>query len=127
MFILTRIQQFLSLGNSSLPTITIHRIMMHKALIGKNKFKFVDGSIPASNPFHPSYDAWERCNNPFLSWIINYVSSSIAQSIIYKYLVCFRNVIFESDCKSLIMQIRSDIDEPRTYVGNNIVKGIKYR
>lgn len=96
------------------------------ALIGKNKFKFVDGSISAPDPFHPSYDAWERCNNLVHSWIINYVSHSIAQSIIYKYLACFRNVIFESDCESLIMQIRNDIEEPRTYVGN-IVKGIRYQ
>lgn len=96
------------------------------ALIGKNKFKFVDGSILAPDPFHPSYDAWERCNNLVHSWIINYVSPSIAQSIIYKYLACFRNVIFERDCESLIMQIRSDIEEPRTYVGN-IVKGIRYQ
>jgi len=41
-------------------------------------------SIPVPDPFHPSYDALERCNNLVHSWIINSVSPSIAQSIIYK-------------------------------------------
>jgi len=41
-------------------------------------------SIPVPDPFHPSYDALERYNNLVHSWIINSVSPSIAQSIIYK-------------------------------------------
>ena len=57
--------------------------LMKKALIGKNKFKFVDGSIEKPDSFDPSYDAWERCNNMVHSWIINFVSSSIAESLIF--------------------------------------------
>lgn len=58
--------------------------LMKKALIGKNKFKFADGSIPMPDSFDPLYDAWERCNNLVHSWIINSVSPQIAQSIVYK-------------------------------------------
>ena len=56
---------------------------MKKALIGKNKFKFVNGSIPVPDSFDPSYDAWERCNNMVHSWLINSVSPSIAESVMF--------------------------------------------
>ena len=35
---------------------------MKRALISKNKFKFVNGLIIKLDEFHPSLDAWERCN-----------------------------------------------------------------
>lgn len=54
---------------------------MNKALIDKNKFKFVNNSIPVLGEFDPSHDAWERCNNMVHSWIINFVSPSIAKSL----------------------------------------------
>lgn len=57
--------------------------LMKKALISKNKFKFVDGSITVPDHFDPSYDAWEQCNNMIHSWILNSVSPSIANSIMF--------------------------------------------
>lgn len=61
--------------------------LMKCALISKNKWKSIDGSIPVPDRFDPSYDAWERCNNLIHSWIINSVSPPIAQSIIHTKLV----------------------------------------
>ena len=36
---------------------------MKRALISKNKFKFVNGMISKPDEFHPLIDAWEKCNN----------------------------------------------------------------
>ncbi|MCI15435.1 hypothetical protein A2U01_0036573 [Trifolium medium] len=58
---------------------------MRRALGAKNKFDFVDGTIPVPIPFDPSYKAWSRCNMLVHSWIMNSVKESIAQSIIYLY------------------------------------------
>lgn len=35
---------------------------MRRALGGKNKFDFVDGSIPVAAEFDPSFKAWNRCD-----------------------------------------------------------------
>ncbi|XP_057456379.1 uncharacterized protein LOC130747451 [Lotus japonicus] len=56
---------------------------MRRALSAKNKFRFVDGSIPVPEADHPLYFAWERCNNLIHTWIMNSVSSSIAQNLVY--------------------------------------------
>jgi transposase InsO family protein len=56
---------------------------MKKAIIMKNKLRFLDGSSPMPADFDPNYEAWMRCNNLVLSWIQNSVSSSISQSIAY--------------------------------------------
>nr|KYP46171.1 hypothetical protein KK1_032275 [Cajanus cajan] len=56
---------------------------MKRSLISKNKFKFVNGSLPMPHAFDPSFDAWERCNNLVLSWILNSVEPTISQSIVY--------------------------------------------
>lgn len=45
--------------------------LMRKALITKNKIKFIDGSLPVPDTFDPSYEAFERCNNIVHSWILN--------------------------------------------------------
>ena len=50
---------------------------MRRALGAKNKFEFVDGSIPIPDSFDPSYKAWSRCNMIIHSWILNSVSESI--------------------------------------------------
>jgi len=49
----------------------------------KNKFKFVDGSIlvPAEDDLNCL--AWERCNNLVLAWIINSITPSIAQRVVF--------------------------------------------
>jgi len=56
---------------------------MRRALAMKNKFKFVDGSIPIPEEDDLLYAAWERCNNRVHTWIINSISPSIAQSVVF--------------------------------------------
>jgi hypothetical protein len=56
---------------------------LRRALGGKNKFDFVDGSIPVPTDFDPSFKAWNRCNMLVHSWIMNSVEDSIAQSIVF--------------------------------------------
>ncbi|GAU36130.1 hypothetical protein TSUD_292900 [Trifolium subterraneum] len=57
---------------------------MRRALGGKLKLEFIDGSIPVpTDQFDPSFRSWNRCNMLVHSWIMNYVSESIAQSIIF--------------------------------------------
>lgn len=48
-----------------------------------NKYKFDDGSIEVPDIADPSYQAWERCNLLVHSWVMNSVSDSIAQSIVF--------------------------------------------
>jgi hypothetical protein len=56
---------------------------MRRALGAKNKYDFVDGTIPVPDSFDPSFKAWTRCNMLIHSWIMNSVEDSIAQSIVY--------------------------------------------
>jgi hypothetical protein len=57
---------------------------MRRALGGKLKLDFVDGTFPVIvDRFDPSFRAWNRCNMLVHSWIMNSVSDSIAQSIVY--------------------------------------------
>ncbi|GAU41109.1 hypothetical protein TSUD_139780 [Trifolium subterraneum] len=54
---------------------------MRRALGGKIKYEFIDGTIPPV--LDPTYRAWNRCNDLVHSWILNSVSESIAQSIVF--------------------------------------------
>jgi hypothetical protein len=57
---------------------------MRRALGGKMKYEFVDDTIPVvTDPFDPSYRAWNRCNMLIHSWIVNSVSDSIGQSTVF--------------------------------------------
>jgi hypothetical protein len=57
---------------------------MRRALGGKMKFEFVDGTfLVVTDPFDPSYRAWNRCNMIVHSWIMNSISKSIGQSIVF--------------------------------------------
>jgi hypothetical protein len=57
---------------------------MKRALGAKMKLDFVDGSLPPpADAFDPSFRAWNRCNQLVSSWLLNFVSSSIAQSVIF--------------------------------------------
>ena len=53
------------------------------ALVSKNKMGFLNGSIATPASTDPLYPAWERCNTMLMSWLLNSVSQSIAQSVIY--------------------------------------------
>lgn len=57
--------------------------VMRRAISGKNKIHFIDGSIPMPDSFDPYFDLWECNNNLVHSWLMDSVSSSIAQSIVY--------------------------------------------
>ncbi|MCI24574.1 retrovirus-related pol polyprotein from transposon TNT 1-94, partial [Trifolium medium] len=57
---------------------------MRHALGGKMKYEFVDGTIPVvTDPFDPTFRAWTRCNMLVHSWIMNSVSESIGNSIVF--------------------------------------------
>lgn len=57
---------------------------MFLALCGKMMLGFINGSIPVSvDDFDPSFRVWNRCNMLVHSWLFNYVSESIAQSIVF--------------------------------------------
>lgn len=56
---------------------------MQRALGAKNKLSFINGSLPMSDHEDLNHDAWERCNHLVHSWIINSISDSIAQIIVF--------------------------------------------
>jgi hypothetical protein len=57
---------------------------MRRALGAKLKLEFMDGSLPQPlDQFDPSIRAWNHCNMLVHSWIMNSVSESIAQSIVF--------------------------------------------
>ena len=71
--------------------VTWRRSMM-MALVAKNKFGFVDGSIVKPPAGDPSLHGWVRCNNMLLSWMLNSVSKDVptASSSLIMLLVCGR-------------------------------------
>ncbi|XP_019438993.1 PREDICTED: uncharacterized protein LOC109344695 [Lupinus angustifolius] len=56
---------------------------MKCALLSKNKFKFVDGSISMPENDDLLFDEWERCNTMVISWITRSLNAQIAQSTVY--------------------------------------------
>src|ERR1044072_9676733 len=56
---------------------------MRRALTSKNKFRLVDGSVQISDEGDPSFYAWQRCNTLVHTWIMNSVSSSIGEMLVY--------------------------------------------
>ncbi|XP_014503011.1 uncharacterized protein LOC106763324 [Vigna radiata var. radiata] len=56
---------------------------MRRALVSKNKVKFIDGSIKRPQKNDDTYEAWERCNVMILSWMTKTLSPHIAESVIY--------------------------------------------
>lgn len=56
---------------------------MKRALLSKNKIKFINGKIKTPDETDSLFDTWERCNNIVLAWISISLSPDITQSIIY--------------------------------------------
>ncbi|XP_072066650.1 uncharacterized protein [Arachis hypogaea] len=56
---------------------------MWRALRGKNKIRFIDGSLQRPTQKDPLFDAWERCNTFVVSWINHSLSLNIAKSVIW--------------------------------------------
>lgn len=53
------------------------------ALVSKNKMDFLLGTIPVPQVHEPLYSAWERCNTLIMSWLLNSITPSIDQSVIF--------------------------------------------
>jgi hypothetical protein len=53
------------------------------ALTAKNKIAFIVGSLPQPSSDDPIFRNWTQCNNMVLSWIVNFVTKEIANSILY--------------------------------------------
>lgn len=56
---------------------------MTMALEGKNKFGFVDGSIPAPPPGDPNSVLWRRNNNIVASWLMNSLTKEMQSTILH--------------------------------------------
>ena len=56
---------------------------MAMALTAKNKFGFIDGTIPHAAQVDLLFNAWNHCNIMVTLWIINSVSKDIANSLMY--------------------------------------------
>lgn len=57
---------------------------MRRALGGKMKYDFFDGSITVfTDPFDPTFCAWTRFNMLMNSWIMNFITESVGQSIVF--------------------------------------------
>ena len=53
------------------------------SLSGRNKFGFLDGSIPTPDLSPPLYNVWHRANTTILSWMVNSLSKDLATSVMY--------------------------------------------
>ncbi|XP_042950295.1 uncharacterized protein LOC122282409 [Carya illinoinensis] len=56
---------------------------MTMALIAKNKFGFVNGTLLKPSEDNPLFNSWIRCNTMVLSWILNSLNKDIAASVIF--------------------------------------------
>jgi len=56
---------------------------MQRTLGAKNKLVFINGSVPKADFDDLNRDAWERCNNLIHSWLVNYVSPQISQTLVF--------------------------------------------
>ena len=60
---------------------------MQRALGAKSKLGFIDGTLsltPAMAKVPILVQAWTKCNNMVVSWILNCVSLKILTSVVYK-------------------------------------------
>ncbi|XP_061363221.1 uncharacterized protein LOC133306856 [Gastrolobium bilobum] len=56
---------------------------MVMALQAKNKYQFVDGSLPSPSPDDLLYPSWVRCNSMVSSCLFHAVTREIAYSVLY--------------------------------------------
>ena len=56
---------------------------MVTALSAKNKVEFINGNALEPLRTDRTYNAWSRCNNMVVSWIVHSVSVAIRQSILW--------------------------------------------
>ncbi|XP_070011373.1 uncharacterized protein [Nicotiana sylvestris] len=72
--------QQLNLSDDSLPC---WRRSILIALSTKNKLGFVDGTCEEPKPDSADYPLWSRTNDMVTSWLLNYLSKDIGDSVIY--------------------------------------------
>jgi len=53
------------------------------ALESKNKWSFIDGSLPRPAESEPIHKIWNRCNSMVKYWLLNVVNQEIYDSILY--------------------------------------------
>nr|XP_033511204.1 uncharacterized protein LOC117275964 [Nicotiana tomentosiformis] len=53
------------------------------ALSTKNKLEFIDGTFIIPKADSAIQQAWARCNDMVLSWLLNSLSKEIAESVLY--------------------------------------------
>ena len=53
------------------------------ALSARNKFRFLNGSIPKPDPTSTLINSWSRCNTTILSWLTNSLSPDLKASVMY--------------------------------------------
>lgn len=53
------------------------------SLSAKNKLGFIDGTLPAPATTDVAWNLWNRCNDMVTSWLLNSLSKSIADSVLY--------------------------------------------
>ncbi|XP_021760231.1 uncharacterized protein LOC110725064 [Chenopodium quinoa] len=53
------------------------------ALSMKNKMAFIDGSLPKPGESDPLFNAWSRCNNMIISYILISLDNTLAKSVIF--------------------------------------------
>ncbi|XP_057249208.1 uncharacterized protein LOC125496070 [Beta vulgaris subsp. vulgaris] len=53
------------------------------SLSAKNKIGFVNGTIPKPSSTDSLFNAWERCNNMLISWLLGALDQNIARSVLY--------------------------------------------
>lgn len=83
------------------------------ALSAKNKFSFVDGTIPKPAVDSSTYSAWYRVNSMVTSWILNSLSKNIADSVLFLPTACDiwneLNQRYEQSNGALIYQIQQQL------------------
>jgi hypothetical protein len=91
---------------------------MQRALGAKNKLVFIDGSISVPDIDDLNCQAWERCNHLIHFWIVNSVTESIAQTIVYTALSAWDDLKeqFSKVDRVRILSLKSTI--------NNLKQGI---
>ncbi|XP_057723844.1 uncharacterized protein LOC130939784 [Arachis stenosperma] len=52
-------------------------------LKGKNKVRFVDGSLPRLDKDDENFEAWDRCNTYVVAWINHSLSPDISRSVVW--------------------------------------------
>ncbi|XP_056864308.1 uncharacterized protein LOC130511370 [Raphanus sativus] len=83
------------------------RRSVRMALNVRNKLGFIDGTIAKPPSMHRDYGAWSCCNDLVATWLMNFVSKKIGQSLLFISTA-------EGIWNNLISRFKQD-DAPRIY------------